>query len=217
MTTARALLAVPVALLALAGAAHGGKSLTGFGKPAPKAPPPVRPLVAFVESYVSNPDVEAGHFVLDTRIPLDPSDVATFDESTYFDVSVGYFDFGAYLSDDPNWKPGMTTATLTDVGYDGDTQLVARLRWTPTQLFVHVVAATGDDVDPIMSDDYAGDDTGPIADDPDIEPSAEIQLGNADVSFDAVPCAGRVVSWTTKAGDDFSVVKMHGRAVLPAQ
>lgn len=196
---------LPAALLAFVCVATlGGRRTDAAPKPLPV---PVRPVVVFNESYSSNPDTDAGRFVADARIPLDPADVATFDGDTYFDVSIGYFDFDGSLSDDPFWQPGDTTATFTDIGWDGDTQLVLRLRWTPTQLTVHAVAVTGDDIDPIASDDYAYDDSGAIDDATD----AEIQFGNADVWWDTVPCAGRVRTWTAK-GDDFSVVRTHGRA-----
>lgn len=199
----RKLLVVPLfacgAALALSGGASGAAGKTAA---------PVRSVVQFVETYSEDDDTETGRFTMDARIPLDPADVATFDADTYFDLYVGYFDFDGYLSDDPFWKPGKTSATFTDVGWDGDTQLVARLWWSPTALNVHVVATTGDDIDPICSDDYAWDDTGVVAD----ETDAEIEFGNSDVSWDVLPVAGRVRSWTTKAGD-FSTVRTHGRAV----
>lgn len=193
-----------VALVACAVIASSGGAVHAAGKSAP----PVRSVVQFVETYSEDDANEIGRFVMDARIPLDPADVATFDGDTYFDLSVGYFDFDGSLSDDPSWKPGKTSATFTDVGYDGDTQLVARLSWTPTQLVVHVTATTGDDIDPIASDDYAWDDTGAISD----ETDAEIEFGNADVSWDTLPIAGRVRTWSVK-GSDFTTVRTHGRAV----
>ena len=169
--------------------------------------PPVTSIVQFAETYAEDDENESGRFVLDARIPLDPADVATFDADTYFDLYVGYFDFDGYLSDDPFWKPGKTSATFTDVGWDGDVQLVARMKWTPTQLFVHVNAVTGDDVDPIVSDDYAWDDTGAFQD----ETDAEIEFGETDVSWDVVPLSGRVRTWTVR-DSGFSTVRTRGRA-----
>jgi hypothetical protein len=198
---------VAVALLAIACVAAVGVRATDAAPiPAP-VPVTVRSAIAFDERFSEDWDTAAGSFRVDARIPLDPADVATFDGDTYFDVSAGYFDFDGYLSDDPNWKPGDTSATFTDVGYDGDTQLVMKLKWTPTQLVVRVTAVTGDDIDPIISDDYSMDDSGRIAD----ETEAEIELGNTDIWWDTLPCAGRVATWTVR-GDDHSVVRMHGRA-----
>ncbi len=200
----RSVLAASAAVIALCVALPGGAS-----RAAPKAPPrPVATVIAFDESYRSDPNVDAGRLSIDAKIPLDPADVATFDATTQFDVSVGGFDFGGSLADDPRWVPGRTSATFTDVGVDGNTELVTKLRWTPTQLVVHVVATTGDDVSAVIADGHAGDDTGPVAD----STAAEITFGTADVSWNAVACAGRVRTWTSKAGDDYSTVHMRGRA-----
>ena len=185
----------------------GGRTVAAAPKPA-SAPVAVRPVISFDESYLETPDTASGRFSVNARIPLDPADVATFAADTSFDVCVGYFDFSGELGDDPHWNPGDTSATLTEQSWDDSgTVLVAKLRWTPTQLIVRVTAMTGDDIDPIVSDDYSMDDTGRIDD----ETDAEITFGNADVSWDTVPLAGRVATWTAK-GDDWSNVRTHGRA-----
>jgi hypothetical protein len=206
MSALRRLVVSSVALLALGAALPVG--VTSAAPRRVSAPP--RPTVAYVESYYSDPDTDAGRFVIDATIPLPSIDVSAAGGDRYFDISIGDFDFGGYLSDDPNWAPGKTTATLTDVGDAGDVQLVARLRWTSTRLTVRVVAVTGDDIQPIVCDTYAGDETAAI-NDPDMDPPADIEFGDVDVSWECVRSVGVVRSWT-RHDDDFSSVRMHGRA-----
>jgi hypothetical protein len=193
---------------AILASAVGIAAALGTEASARPARAPVQPVISFSETYAETPNADGGHLVVDAKIPLDPADVATFDASTWFDIDVGYFSLDVQLADDPRWRPGMTTATFTDVGWDGATQLVAKIRWTPRQLIVHIDAITGDDVEPVVCDTYVEDDTSALAD----ATEADIQFGDADIWWDTIPCAGRVVTRTSAYGDVYSNVRMHGRS-----
>jgi hypothetical protein len=165
-------------------------------------------VITFNEIWAEDAGSAKGRVHVEARIPADPAVTEAFDASTPFDVSVGFFGFTGVLGDDPAYVPGATSATLTQEALDGSGRvLTAKIRWTPRQVIVRISGVTGADVSNVLADTYSMEDSGPVWDNLD----AQVTVGGVSAAWDPLPCVGRVYTWSWR-GEDFSIVRMHGRA-----
>jgi hypothetical protein len=198
LATIRALLlAAPVALAVL----HGAPAEAGAGRF-------TKTLVTFNEIYAVDADSASGKVRVEARIPVDPTVTAAFDASTPFSASLGGFSVSGVLGDDPSYVPGKSSATLTEDALDGSGRvLLAKIRWTDRQMIVRITSVTGGDRAPVIADTYSMEDSGPVYD----NRAAQVSVGGVTANWDLMACAGHVYTWSWR-GEDFSIVRMHGRA-----
>lgn len=165
-------------------------------------------VVSFTETYATDAASSQGKLHVEARVPADAATTGAFDAATPFDVAVGNFVLSGVLGDDPAYVTGASSATFVEPAPGGNGRtLLVKLRWTERALTARISAVTGGGHAPVIADAFSMSDSGAVYD----NRAAHVTVGGVSASWDPMLCVGRVYTWTWR-GEDFSIVRMRGRA-----
>ena len=138
-------------------------------------------------------EVDGGRFRMDYTLPLDGSDISTFDGTTQLSVFVDGWTYQTTLGSDPAYRPGMRRAKVLLYSQDEQHHALtigwAVLTWNRRALTVQLDGRTGNEsyLEPVLAEQFMNSPVGPVA----AMGPAHIGFGGASADFD-ISIRGRV-------------------------
>lgn len=161
--------------------------------------------------------VESGTFKLTARLPLEGIDPATFDEETALTIELEDTFFDLVLGDDPNYRPGRTSALITysDIDDDGApvVYLSFQIRWNSKELTVKAEGLTPDFQDSLVAGSYMDDITHRFSDTGESAITVEDTTFYFDVDYSGKVTSRTVVKGPAREEFDVSSVSLKAKGI----